>query len=112
MSLQHYELFVDTMVKNLSKLLTWMESIRPLKDTHTGLGSVTSVTDPGNWDLVDEVVVEALTVDDLPTNTPWVITTIAWASGYDPSIKEHGSHRVSAAFNHPHVFGTHDGASP
>ncbi len=102
--LQHYELLIDAVVKKLPKLLAWLESIVAKRYTRTALSSKAG---PGNWDIVDDVAVEALTAADLPETTPRVITELAWTTGHDPSIQDGGTHPDRPEASRPNALGTH-----
>ena len=78
---QYYEFLLDTVVKKLTKLIAWLTSIRALKGSPNGLDY--SLIDPGQWDVLEEVPVQAFTTAKLPLGTPWVITKIAWEVGWD-----------------------------
>ena len=62
---------------------------------------------PGQWDVVDEVAAEALTTAKLPPSTPWAITQLAWATGFDPSFRDHGNSPLKPQHNRTLVLGSH-----
>ena len=105
MKIQHYyEFFLDTVTKKLTKLITWLTSIRSPKDSPNGLDSL---IDPGQWEVLEEVPVQAFTTIKLPLGTPWVITKIAWQVGWDTTIREHGNPPQRFHDNRALVLGYH-----
>ena len=104
MRVQHYELFLDAVVKKLVKLRGWIASVKARAGTARGLeGSV----GPGEWRTVQEVAIEALEAGRRPLHTTMVISELAWSDGWDPAMRMHGNPPAIKAKYRAHVMGYH-----